>query len=220
MPASVSPQYLLEGAVYALEQCGLLLRDANVLYRNGSYASAVALARFAHEELGQWKILRDLRAEVLGGKHLTIKDIQNACKDHETKQRAGALSTTITADRNSGIGKLIMTPVGSKGWREAREQIEKWLRKMAKRTPSDRHEQRMSALYVDPVAPDQWSRPIKKISATAASKYLQDVLNDYLGPYDRYTDPENAHYLGHRNLQSTARYTALSPDRFRGFWSD
>jgi type 1 fimbriae regulatory protein FimE len=29
-----------------------------------------------------------------------------------------------------------------------------------------------------------------------------------------------AHYLGHRNLQSTARYTALAPDRFRRFWQD
>jgi len=29
-----------------------------------------------------------------------------------------------------------------------------------------------------------------------------------------------AHYLGHRNLQSTARYTALSPDRFSRFWQD
>jgi len=29
-----------------------------------------------------------------------------------------------------------------------------------------------------------------------------------------------AHYLGHRNLQSTARYTALSPDRFSKFWND
>ena len=27
-----------------------------------------------------------------------------------------------------------------------------------------------------------------------------------------------AHYLGHRNLQSTARYTALAPDRFARFW--
>src|SRR5262249_47576478 len=26
-----------------------------------------------------------------------------------------------------------------------------------------------------------------------------------------------AHYLGHRNLQSTARYTAPAPDRFKGF---
>jgi len=29
-----------------------------------------------------------------------------------------------------------------------------------------------------------------------------------------------AHYLGHQNLQSTARYTALAPDRFRDFWQD
>jgi type 1 fimbriae regulatory protein FimE len=29
-----------------------------------------------------------------------------------------------------------------------------------------------------------------------------------------------AHYLGHRNLQSTARYTALAPGRFKGFWRD
>jgi len=26
--------------------------------------------------------------------------------------------------------------------------------------------------------------------------------------------------MGHRNLQSTARYTALAQDRFRGFWKD
>jgi type 1 fimbriae regulatory protein FimB/type 1 fimbriae regulatory protein FimE len=29
-----------------------------------------------------------------------------------------------------------------------------------------------------------------------------------------------AHYLGHRNLQSTARYTALAPDRFAKFWEE
>jgi type 1 fimbriae regulatory protein FimE len=29
-----------------------------------------------------------------------------------------------------------------------------------------------------------------------------------------------AHYLGHRNLQSTARYTALASDRFTKFWQD
>jgi len=29
-----------------------------------------------------------------------------------------------------------------------------------------------------------------------------------------------AHYLGHRNLQSTARYTALAADRFTKFWKD
>jgi hypothetical protein len=28
------------------------------------------------------------------------------------------------------------------------------------------------------------------------------------------------HYLGHRNLQSTAKYTALAPDRFARFYQD
>lgn len=28
------------------------------------------------------------------------------------------------------------------------------------------------------------------------------------------------HYLGHRNIVHTVRYTQLSPDRFRGFWKD
>jgi site-specific recombinase XerD len=27
-----------------------------------------------------------------------------------------------------------------------------------------------------------------------------------------------ARYLGHQNLQSTARYTALAPNRFKDFW--
>ena len=27
-------------------------------------------------------------------------------------------------------------------------------------------------------------------------------------------------YLGHRNIQNTTRYTALAPDRFKGFWQD
>jgi integrase len=28
------------------------------------------------------------------------------------------------------------------------------------------------------------------------------------------------HYLGHKSIMSTVRYTALAPDRFKGFWKD
>jgi type 1 fimbriae regulatory protein FimB/type 1 fimbriae regulatory protein FimE len=28
------------------------------------------------------------------------------------------------------------------------------------------------------------------------------------------------HYLGHRSIVSTVRYTALAPDRFKHFWKD
>jgi type 1 fimbriae regulatory protein FimB/type 1 fimbriae regulatory protein FimE len=28
------------------------------------------------------------------------------------------------------------------------------------------------------------------------------------------------HYLGHRNIMHTVRYTELAADRFKGFWAD
>jgi type 1 fimbriae regulatory protein FimB/type 1 fimbriae regulatory protein FimE len=28
------------------------------------------------------------------------------------------------------------------------------------------------------------------------------------------------HYLGHRNIQHTVKYTELSPERFKDFWQD
>jgi AbiV family abortive infection protein len=109
MSASVSPQYLLEGAVYALEQCGLLLHDANLLYQSGSYASAVALAAFAREAQGQWTILLELRKEVLGGKSLTVREIQKRCKNHARKQEAGMTSLMMKPDMDSELWKLLNT---------------------------------------------------------------------------------------------------------------
>src|SRR6478672_4799434 len=106
MPVSVSPQYLLEGAVYALEQCGLLLRDANLLYRNSSYASALALAAFAREELGRWTILLELRDKVIGGANLTVRDVQGRCKNHVRKQTESMQSLTYSVEQNSDLAKL------------------------------------------------------------------------------------------------------------------
>lgn len=194
MPASVSPEYLLEGAAYALEQCGLLLRDANLLYRNGSYASVVALAAFAQEELGRWKMLHDLRRKVLGGDSVTIKEIQTRCGDHVRKQEAGVMSVVMRTDKDSGLGKLLQTRAsatpGSGERKAANEQIERLDRQMTKRAPGDRHKQRMSALYVNAVSPGRWSRPIKEISPTLAYERLQDAANDYSMQYDRYTNLE------------------------------
>ena len=142
MPASVSPKYLLEGAAYALEQCGLLLGDANRLYQSGSYATAVALTSFAQEELGRWRLLLDLRRKVLQGKRFTIKEIQTHCGDHVRKQEAGMISITMMADRDTGLGKLLSirerAAPGSKEWKAANEEIKRLDRQMTKRTPSER----------------------------------------------------------------------------------
>src|ERR1700719_80676 len=98
--------------------------------------------------------------KVLGGDSITIKDIQVQCEDHVAKQKAGMLSTTLTAHNDSGLGKLLQTsmeaPIDSEEWKAANEQVEQIRRRqIEKRVPDERHKKRMSALYVDAVAPDR-----------------------------------------------------------------
>ena len=217
MPTSVTPEYLLEGAAYALEQCGLLLRDANSLYSCGSYASAVAVALFAREELGRWRILLYLRKQVLDGSSLTIEKIQKRCRDHVTKQEAGMMSFVMTVDTDSPLGGILGTYMtvkpGSEEWKTAREQLEQ----ARQSVPVQRHKQRMSALYVDAVAPHRWCRPTREISQPTAYAYLQDAANDYSGQYDRYADLET-HKPDDPELYTTleawlSRPTLLAPER-------
>jgi AbiV family abortive infection protein len=183
MSAPVSPQYLLEGAVYALEQCGRLLRDANLLYRNGSYASAVALAAFAREELGRWKLLLALRKKVVGGGQVTAEDIRARCDGHVSKQKAGMLSITMRVNNDTGTGRLLQARMkavpGSPEWKAADEQLKKLDHQLEKRVPDERHKQRMSALYVDVVSSGEWNRPAQGISQQRAREFLSDAVNDY-----------------------------------------
>ncbi len=190
MPPAVTAQFLLEGAVYALEQCGLLLHDANILYRSGSYASAVALAALAREELGRWTILLDLRKKVLGGNHVTTTQIQEACENHVRKQSAGMKSITFRGDRNLGVGKLLhdrmMAKPGSPEWKAAQEQIEKIDQQKKKREPDERHKLRKAAMYVGVSPAGKWDRPSKAISAMAAYEFITDAVNDYSIQFDQH----------------------------------
>jgi AbiV family abortive infection protein len=187
MSAPVTPQYLLEGAVYALEQCGLLLRDANILFRSGSYPNVVVLAAFAREELGRFTILSDLRKQALDGKTLTIREIQNQCDDHVAKQQAGMLSTVMTADRDSGLGRVIRARSEahpqSPEWKKADEELAKLDRKKKGRIPRERHEKRMSALYVEPVSGSEWNRPANTSpsSALVFCRTLSTITQDDMG---------------------------------------
>jgi AbiV family abortive infection protein len=188
---SVTPQYLLQGAWYALEQCGLLLRDANILCRSGSYASAIALVGFAREELGRFRILLGLWRKAFAGEAVTIDQIRIVSEDHVMRQRAGMLSGVLTADNESELGKLLRIRMESNPqspeWKKADVELKKLGERKAKRTPSDRHEQRMAALYVDPLPESQnWNRPATTFSAVDARNFLQEAVNDYAGQYDRY----------------------------------
>ena len=187
--SSVTPQFLLEGAVYALEQCGRLLRDAVQLYNSGSHASAIVLAAFAWEELGREKLLIELRQNSLSGGEITVSEIKKACNDHVTKQRAGMLSTVLTATSPDPLAELIQTRIRtdpqSKEWREANAKLEELDRIKQKRDPHTRHKQRESAVYVEPVTHDRWNRPAVTWRAQQAYEFLQQAINDYVGERDR-----------------------------------
>jgi AbiV family abortive infection protein len=203
MAEKVTPEYLLKGAVYSLEQCGLLLRDADLLYRSGAYPSAVVLAAFAWEALGQWKILLNLRQKVINGKPVTIADIKTRCRDHEEKQRAGMSSITMQADQGSGLGQLLMTRMtaqsASAEWKKADDTLTGIHRQIKRQVPSRRHEQRELALYVNPIEPvsaDRWTRPTFEISKTTAQRLVTEARNDYAGQLEnRYSNLEFVKYL-------------------------
>jgi AbiV family abortive infection protein len=195
MSSPVTSEFLLKGAVYSLEQCGLLLRDANILYRSGSYASAFVLTAFAREEFGRSNILLDLRKRAPAGKAFTIAEIKKARDNHVTKQRAGMASLTMRADRESGVGKLLQARIEenhphSAEWRKADAELKRIDETKTKRTPSERHNLRMEALYVEPLSENQWNRPA--VSASTAYAFLVDAANEYSVRYQQgYITPAN-----------------------------
>jgi AbiV family abortive infection protein len=186
MSSSSTPHFLLEGAAFSLEQCGVFLRDADLLYRSGSYTNGVALAAFAWEALGQWFILLDLRREVLGGMHIPISKLKMLYDDHELKQTAGMASINLTGDRDTGLGKLIMSRIMSVPGSDECKQTDAALKQLisikAKRVPQDRHNLRKLAMYVDPLA-DRWNRPSREISRAAAKQFIEEARNDYAVQY-------------------------------------
>src|SRR2546422_11027789 len=92
---------LLRGAWYSLEQCGRLLSDAILLYREKSYSSAVALAMIGREELGKHRMLRSEERRVgkgvdLGGRRIIKKKkkIYSVMADNLKKKKIGIVEAT------------------------------------------------------------------------------------------------------------------------------
>ena len=125
----VSADVLLRGAWYAIEQCGLLLRDAVALHRAKAYPSAVALALLGREELGRYKILLDFWKTAAKGAILpSVAEVRAACDDHEKKQRRAQLSLTYRSDGSGELAKLLWvrmkSPPHSAEWKEAAAKLE------------------------------------------------------------------------------------------------
>lgn len=180
---TVTRSTLLEGAWFAIEQCGRLLKDAATLYSVGSYSSAVALAMFAREELGRHFILIEMWEAYATRSPPSVKQVRDAYEDHQTKQEKGQLSFTYRGRTENQIGKLSQqqlehlpqTPVFEK----VRQLWETYKDRRVKAIPNERHHARMAALYVGIEDSGQgWHRPGKSEKEFAHGS-LEDAMNDY-----------------------------------------
>jgi AbiV family abortive infection protein len=180
MTETVSPQTLLEGAAYALEQAGLLLRDAIKLYKAGAYPSAVVLATFGWEELGKWKMLCGLRRRVMEGESFTVKQVNNLCLDHEEKLSTAIAGIGLSDEESGGLVRELMnaTP-GSAEYAAVDEKIQRLFERRRAELPAERHKRRMAGLYVDALSATEWNRPTKTITNELAKKFLTEAINDY-----------------------------------------
>jgi AbiV family abortive infection protein len=103
---TVAVRYLLEGAWYALEQCGRLLHDAIDLYERDRFGTAVGLAILAREELGKARILIQLSGEVEAGKGLSLRELSSALADHLEKQEHAQISVVLSAGCGTRLQEL------------------------------------------------------------------------------------------------------------------
>ena len=200
----VASAVLLKGAWYALEQCGILLRDAVLLYRAQAYSSAVALAMTGREELGKHRmLLEEWRESQDIGKLPSVEAIQTASADHIDKQRRAVLGLTFIGDGRSALDAAIGAQTKHKPqdaeFLEAENVIQAALKSVAKRAPDDRHEARIRALYVDlKDSGADWNRPLD-ITQGESKKLVGDAANDYAGRWDR-LNPDRLRAMGDATL--------------------
>lgn len=180
MDKPVTAQFLLQGAVYAVHQSGILLRDANILFRNESYANAVVLAAYSQEEAGLGRMLLQYRDDVLKGEVKTYREIKGQTEDHAVKHKSGMSYTFLSADPDSGLGKMMKlaqenTPEG----KSASKSLQEIILKKTKSQPEKRHEQRQESLYVSSDDGTSWNVPSQVTSKAKAQQYLTEAANDY-----------------------------------------
>jgi type 1 fimbriae regulatory protein FimE len=142
--------------------------------------------------------------------------------------RAGELVSLRWDDVDFATGKLHVrrakggiTSVHPLGAKELRA-----LRRLQRETPPDT---RTVHIFVSerlaPLSVPGYQRMVARAGQAAGFPFLihSHMLRHACG-YKLANDGHDTraiqHYLGHRSIASTVRYTALAPDRFKGFWRD
>jgi AbiV family abortive infection protein len=178
---AVPQDVLLLGALYALEQCGLLLNDAAALAERRRYPTAAGIALLAREEMGKHRMLLDLWRKSVGGAAITRKEVNTGLDNHKSKQDRANMSLFYRGTRGDQIDQLVQarqnaTP-GTDDWRTADERLRRINKRRWQRQPGDRVNRRILAFYVD-LGPGGWLRPATLTPQVCADD-VTDGLNDY-----------------------------------------
>jgi AbiV family abortive infection protein len=176
---------LLKGAWYALEQAGILIDDAVTLYDKDDWSTAVGLALLGREELGKSRILRDLAKEATG-RSVLVSEVQAACNKHKAKQAKAILSHVFKPPRNSKLGRAIVDQMEGPAWSPkataARAVIDAEIKAEQDSLPTERHQRRLQAFYLDLQDSGEWVRPVA-MDSQEARDLVEHAVNDYALPF-------------------------------------
>ncbi len=90
-------RHIIEGAFYAMEQAGLLLNDAAILYAQRQWPSSLVLSVFSLEELGKAEMLLQRGIEAAASGPKSKKQVMTDVAWHRTRLKAGRGEATVTA---------------------------------------------------------------------------------------------------------------------------
>lgn len=190
VPKKVTTEFLLKGCLYALQQSGCLLEQAACLFEKKYYSGCVVLSSFAREELGRSRILEALLKKSLGAPgSITTQNIARLCANHIEKQLHSQLTIAMHGSKGSQISELMQTMMkshpNSPEYKTADKKLAEIRDKIKHRNPTERHQKRMLALYVDlDDAGQEWNLPCRT-SRELAHEYIIDAINDYSSGHHR-----------------------------------
>ena len=183
---------VLEGAWYAIEEAGLFIRRANQLYKCNDWSGEVTQAMLGCEEVGRYKILRNLAVDMrASGQPTAQSEIEKRCEDrhgHLKKRRSAisgvSLNPPPSEPAHEAIKALSRYAPHSKEYQRAGRIIDAAVAAKMNQLPRDRHRLRMQASYVGMDGAGGWYRP-KSITQEKAWRALTDACNDYASAFCR-----------------------------------
>lgn len=202
----LTDQFLFKGAGLSLKNACNIINASVYLLDKKYYPQAVALATYAHEQIGQFRILEEIYFDAEAKKRITPFDLKKKLESgHVYKQMKAVSGIGLTYPRDSQQG--ILNENFHKAIREQDFEKIKELEKdrqalvdrKRKRMPQDRENTRLKSLYVDiNNSGDDWMIP--EFNPMYAFNFVAGTCSDY-GVISQYTTE------GLKDVNNTAIFT-------------